>query len=715
MNWQRCMKNKRPKSLFTKITQVTLFIFVIEVSLVLTGALVIEKAKETKAQREVLEQATSLNDQFIYEELVTQTSMNLPGAIDFIIYDIIQSKNLKMAKYLPNGDLEGYLSRRGIDVSCFDQKNYCELKSEESGLGLLEIKDKGKVNGHLLQEVSLSGGVFADELKWSQPIIVILCLLCLFNIIGLCIITKYFISNELKKLMSFISDLDHQTYFDQPITFNTKEFNKIYSKMIANLKELNRSSLEKVKLVSEAERAKLADEASHNIQSPLSALEGLYSRFQKVEGMDSGLLKEYKNISQRIKDISVDLRNKGTNTEVVDGRIDSELIQSLIEDVISEKRIIYGDNCPINFINTLREEPLFAKVNSSKFKSVISNLLENSLEALNGDEREILVLTKKIEGNISIEISDNGKGINPEVIDKVFERGFSHGKAGIKNSGSGLGLFHAKKTILSFEGQIDISSEEGVGTNVSILLPCSKRPVWLAEEIFVQEGQKVGIIDDDPSIHALWESKFDSLNANIKTYNFLNKKDFEQFISKKRVHLDIYLIDYEFNDPEYNGLDLIEGFGISEKSILVTSKFELSSIRKRCNNLSLKILPKHLLHSFKLNLHPKAQDFDLVLLDDDHLVHRTWKNQAAENDVKVLSFTAPNDFIEATKSMNKDSLIFIDSSLGEGIKGENIGKELYEKGFRNLVLTTGYPAHKFDNCFWFKEVIGKRFPNDLTF
>jgi signal transduction histidine kinase len=71
------------------------------------------------------------------------------------------------------------------------------------------------------------------------------------------------------------------------------------------------------------------------------------------------------------------------------------------------------------------------------------------------------------ESSLQIRIQDNGKGIPKERIANLGSRGNTFGK----KSGSGLGLFHAKRTIESFGGKFDIESEEGHGTSIFITLP----------------------------------------------------------------------------------------------------------------------------------------------------------------------------------------------------------------------------------------------------
>ena len=73
---------------------------------------------------------------------------------------------------------------------------------------------------------------------------------------------------------------------------------------------------------------------------------------------------------------------------------------------------------------------------------------------------------EKVEESVLITISDDGKGISPDVTEKLF-RAFVTDKPG----GTGLGLAQARKIVDLHEGVLSLESHPGEGTTVSILLP----------------------------------------------------------------------------------------------------------------------------------------------------------------------------------------------------------------------------------------------------
>jgi len=98
-----------------------------------------------------------------------------------------------------------------------------------------------------------------------------------------------------------------------------------------------------------------------------------------------------------------------------------------------------------------------------------------------------------------------------------------------------------------------------------------------------------------------------------------------------------------------------------------------------------------------------------VLLDDDPLVHLNWKLAAKAAGAGLKAFETPGDFYSALGSLPKDTPIYIDSELGGGAKGEEIARDLHEKGYSDLTLATGHDAGAFGDLTWLK-VTGKEPP-----
>jgi signal transduction histidine kinase len=129
---------------------------------------------------------------------------------------------------------------------------------------------------------------------------------------------------------------------------------------------------------------------------------------------------------------------------------------------------------------TLRKElePSLPPVvlDARRLQQALVNLTLNALQAMNGDG-ELLVRTHVERDEVHIHISDTGVGIPAHILDRIFQPFFT-----TKLSGSGLGLAVADGIVRDHGGRIDIESQEGEGTTVSIVLPLGGPPQGDASE-----------------------------------------------------------------------------------------------------------------------------------------------------------------------------------------------------------------------------------------
>ncbi len=164
-----------------------------------------------------------------------------------------------------------------------------------------------------------------------------------------------------------------------------------------------------------------------------------------------------------------------------------------------------------------------------------------------------------------------------------------------------------------------------------------------------------------------------------------------------------FLIDYELLDHTVNGLDLIEKLGIEERSVLVTSRYEESNVKLRCETFGVKLLPKALAGFVPINIELEKRLVDWILIDDDDLVHMTWKLVATEKQKSFVGFKSYEEFEAMEQLFNVKSKLFIDSKLGNGIMGEQVAKQISTRGFLEIYLCTGYEASSFPEMPWLKK------------
>src|SRR5206468_7621512 len=101
------------------------------------------------------------------------------------------------------------------------------------------------------------------------------------------------------------------------------------------------------------------------------------------------------------------------------------------------------------------------EIDVNLIEQVLINLVVNAIEAIKDNPDPKIVLSAYIASNHKtlIKIADNGNGMPPELIDKIFVPFFS-----TKKSGSGIGLSLCKQIMMLHRGNIQVQSVEGEGT-----------------------------------------------------------------------------------------------------------------------------------------------------------------------------------------------------------------------------------------------------------
>ena len=102
----------------------------------------------------------------------------------------------------------------------------------------------------------------------------------------------------------------------------------------------------------------------------------------------------------------------------------------------------------------------------------------------------------------------------------------------------------------------------------------------------------------------------------------------------------------------------------------------------------------------------------IILIDDDKLIHIGWKLKASKKSISFTSFFSIEEFMIAASTVDKKAIIYIDSHLKDGIRGEFEAEKIYSLGFKNINLTTGYDEEDFnlDQFPWLIKVVSKNPP-----
>lgn len=215
--------------------------------------------------------------------------------------------------------------------------------------------------------------------------------------------------------------------------------------------------------------AEMARRVAHEVKNPLTPIQLAMEHLVKVyedhsenfsevlKSCADSVLRQVKTLRQLVSDFSQYGRPTVLNRTKVD-------LPLFLEDLADH----YQQHLPGGISMEVKLAPGLPPVtlDAEKIRSALMNIIENGLQAMNGNGKITLQAERANSGFIALKISDTGKGIPPEILPRLFEPYFS-----TKTGGTGLGLAIARKNIEDHGGKIEVTSEPDQGTAVTILLP----------------------------------------------------------------------------------------------------------------------------------------------------------------------------------------------------------------------------------------------------
>jgi two-component system, sporulation sensor kinase E len=125
----------------------------------------------------------------------------------------------------------------------------------------------------------------------------------------------------------------------------------------------------------------------------------------------------------------------------------------------------------------LAENTPLLSLDESQIKQALYNLLKNAFQALPASGGLIEISSSVTDYDVTLTIRDHGSGISPEVMGSLFEPFHS-----TKESGNGLGLLIVRRIIREHGGEIEIDSQTGKGTTVTLFFPRQRKNIRLLED-----------------------------------------------------------------------------------------------------------------------------------------------------------------------------------------------------------------------------------------
>lgn len=412
----------------------------------------------------------------------------------------------------------------------------------------------------------------------------------------------------------------------------------------------------------------LARQVSHDLRSPLSALNHISAGAAGLTPEESLILR---NVANRINDIANSLTRKGQRETTQAGSISILMLSAVADSIVSEVRIRLRDRMQIEIQAHLDQSyGLFSEADEGSLKLSILEFINNAVDVMGNTAGKILV---------------------------------SVGSSGEEN-----------------QIEVAISQGQGVASSFSWKFTKAPPPVWFLPELKILPQSFFISVDDDQTIHQIWAQRLAGLacdKAGIRHLVFSSLREFEtwyfefkeSFTAQGAMQVPPLLImmDQEFTGQNLTGLDLVEKLNIAPMSVLVSSRVEDSDVQARAVRFSIRMVPKLFAAWLPLSVGDEAGQLDALVIDDDPLVHMTWKMTAAAKGRRVQCFSDFESFVLVQQSFPRGIPIYIDVTLANFVRGEQVAEKVSEMGFTKICLATGHNPAEIQAPSCVSEIVGK--------
>ena len=287
---------------------------------------------------------------------------------------------------------------------------------------------------------------------------------------GLILITSFILANRLsrpiRELTNAAMDVGRGDLDVTLKPLSTDEIGNLTRTFNTMVHELKRSRDELKRAERESAWKEMAKQVAHEIRNPLTpmklSVQHLRQAFKdKVRSREAILQEVTKTIIEQIDTLSRIASEFSNFARMPERRFERINVHALLREGIS----LFKDVRGIEFRTIFPDNDTHIVADGEELRRVFVNLLRNSVQAM-WKGGVITVEAQQLGNRCVIRIADTGRGIPPEIQQRVFEPNFS-----TKTDGMGLGLAISQKTIQDLGGSISFKSEMGKGTTFEITLP----------------------------------------------------------------------------------------------------------------------------------------------------------------------------------------------------------------------------------------------------
>ncbi len=467
------------------------------------------------------------------------------------------------------GEIMGYLG--GI-LPMLTIKNIIKYKYDQLVKGLTRLSprllsiniNKSKAffnnNDQPLRMTTITSVNYNNIFKVSKRFLITVLCLIVIALLATSLLLRKTIKEPMINILSLVDSIGKGKI---NYNFYKKIKDKDYLLIGDALLEMNRSQVKlemgTAQLTAYRERLDILEYFKHNLQSPLITIENILINLKnKLSEKDHNLLEL---AFERIEDIT----SRPIDPNLIESSRNSLSLNRVVLNIITQKKIefVAQSKFKIEYDSNVEKGNDFVSIDSSDLREVISNLINNSVDAID-KEGKILLIVNKENDSICLTIKDNGIGILKENLEKVFNKNYSTKRGELR----GIGLYHAQNTLRNYDVGLDIESQPGRGTEVKLIFP--------VVNISKSKYRSIVLIDDDDLVRTSWIFRAQKSNMNLVTFSSYKqfKEGYHGTGEESLLFIDSYL-KFDSDRGEYISKEINDNY-LFHKIFLVTGKESLS-------------------------------------------------------------------------------------------------------------------------------------------
>jgi signal transduction histidine kinase len=291
-------------------------------------------------------------------------------------------------------------------------------------------------------------------------------------VFALSAILAYFLSQRITRPLSLIRrqiGLVKLGAGNQPMEWrNNDEIGQLvqeYNKMLVQLEE-------STDRLADSERQgawrEMAKQVAHEIKNPLTPMKLSLQHLQYAWNKQDEHLDEKFRKTSALLITQIDALSKMAEEFSSFAKMPEASIRELcLQEVLQQAVHLFEQEPLLHISLSMPQQAILLRADQDQLLRVFTNIIKNALQAISdGTEGRLEIQLRQLDGVAILSFKDNGRGIPPELYDRIFSPNFS-----TKNSGMGLGLAISRKIIESFGGSISFSSRLNQGSTFVVKLP----------------------------------------------------------------------------------------------------------------------------------------------------------------------------------------------------------------------------------------------------